>query len=441
MDEHTPTPKQSDTEDNRAETRFTPEWSDHPKQPPQKPDPAAKIKSKNVGERPYMNPNHPKIRFLAMAFLILIALGAGFAGGWLGTHNQDNNANTNLQKQQVVLKTQGQLISKIAKDVGNSVVSVNTTSTVTTQSFFGFSQPSTQEGAGTGIILTSDGLIVTNRHVAPAGTTKVSVVLSDGTEFDNVKVVGRTNSTDSLDIAFLKIDDLKGKKLTPATLGDSSKMEVGDSVIAIGNALGQFQNTVTSGILSGYGRSIQASDASGGSSENLEGLFQTDAAINEGNSGGPLVNLDGEVIGINTAVAGDAQNIGFSIPINDVAGLIKSVEQNGKLERPYIGVVYVPITNDVAQQYNLNVSRGAYIPTADQIGQDPIISGGPADKAGLKPGDVITKIGDQTIDQTNSLSALVNKHSVGDKVTLTIIRDGKTKTVDVTLSAAPSDGN
>src|SRR6185295_8059449 len=155
--------------------------------------------------------------------------------------------------------------------------------------FFGFSQPSTQEGAGTGIILTSDGLIVTNRHVAPAGTTKVSVVLSDGTEFDNVKVVGRTNSTDSLDIAFLKIDDLKGKKLTPATLGDSSKMEVGDSVIAIGNALGQFQNTVTSGILSGYGRSIQASDASGGSSENLEGLFQTDAAINEGNSGGPLV--------------------------------------------------------------------------------------------------------------------------------------------------------
>jgi serine protease Do len=266
-------------------------------------------------------------------------------------------------------------------------------------------------------------------------------VLSDGTEFDNVKVVGRTSSTDSLDIAFLKIDDLKGKKLTPATLGDSSKMEVGDSVIAIGNALGQFQNTVTSGILSGYGRSIEASDASGGSSENLEGLFQTDAAINEGNSGGPLVNLDGEVIGINTAVAGDAQNIGFSIPINDVAGLIKSVEESGKLERPYIGVVYVPITNDVAQQYNLNVSRGAYIPTADQVGQDPIISGGPADKAGLRPGDVITKIGDTTIDQTNSLSALINKHSVGDKVTLTIIRDGKTKTVDVTLSAAPSDSN
>jgi serine protease Do len=441
MDEHTPTPKLPDTEreaDINA-SRFTPEWSDKPKMP-QKPDAAAKVKGKSLGGRPSLGPEHPKIRFLAMAFLVLIALGAGFAGGWLGTRDQDNT-NTNLQKQQVVLKTQGQLISKIAKDVGASVVSVNTTSTVTTQSFFGFSQPSTQEGAGTGIILTSDGLIVTNRHVAPAGTTKVSIVLSDGTEFDNVKVVGRTSSTDSLDVAFLKIDDLKGKKLTPATIGDSSKMEVGDSVIAIGNALGQFQNTVTSGILSGYGRSIEASDASGTSSESLEGLFQTDAAINEGNSGGPLVNLDGEVIGINTAVAGDAQNIGFSIPINDVSGLIKSVEETGKLERPYIGVVYVPVTNDVAQQYNLNVSRGAYIPTEDEIGQDPVISGGPADKAGLKPGDVITKIGDSTIDQTNSLSALVNKHSVGDKVTLTVIRDGKTKSIDVTLAAAPSDDN
>ncbi|HSX34994.1 MAG TPA: trypsin-like peptidase domain-containing protein [Candidatus Saccharimonadales bacterium] len=434
MDEHTP--KAPDTD----KAGFTPDWSDKPKMP-LKPDIAAKVKAKEASGRPVLGPEHPKIRFLAMAFLILLALGAGFAGGWLGTHNQTDTTSANLQKQQVVLKTQGQLISKIAKDVGASVVSVNTTSTVTTQSFFGLSQPSTQEGAGTGIILTADGLIVTNRHVAPAGTTKVSVVLSDGTEFDDVKVIGRTNSTDSLDIAFLKINDLKGKKLTPASLGDSSKMEVGDSVIAIGNALGQFQNTVTSGILSGYGRSIVAGDASGGSTENLEGLFQTDAAINEGNSGGPLVNLDGEVVGINTAVAGDAQNIGFSIPINDVAGLIKSVEQNGKLERPYIGVVYVPITDDVAQQYNLSVTRGAYIPSADQVGQDPIISGGPADKAGLKSGDVITKIDDKTIDQTNSLSGLINKHNVGDKVTLTVIRDGKNKNIQVTLGAAPSDDN
>ena len=214
---------------------------------------------------------------------------------------------------------------------------------------------------------------------------------------------------------------------------------MGDSVIAIGNALGQFQNTVTSGILSGYGRSIQATDSNGSNPENLEDLFQTDAAINEGNSGGPLVNLDGQVIGINTATSANAQSIGFAIPINDVSGLIKSVEANGKLQRPYIGVVYVPITNDIAKQYNLSVTRGAYIPTADQAGQDPIIAGGPADKAGLQAGDIITKLDDTAIDQTNSLSALVNKHSVGDKVTLTVIESGKTKTVDVTLGAAPSN--
>ena len=410
-----------------AKAGFTPEWHSKSK-------PGEKAK----GARP-LDADHPRVRFLAMATLVIVALCAGFAGGWFGNRDEMGSGNATIKQQQVVLKTQGQLISKIAKDVGASVVSVNATTTVNTPTFFGFTQPSEQEGAGTGIIISADGLIATNRHVVPNGTSKVSVTLSDGTEFDNVKIVGRTASTDSLDIAFLKINDLKGKTLTPAALGDSSKMEVGDTVIAIGNALGQFQNTVTSGILSGYGRSIQASDGTGADSENLENLFQTDAAINQGNSGGPLVNLDGQVIGINTAIAGDAQGIGFAIPINDVAGLIKSVEQHGKLERPYIGVVYVPITNDVAQQYSLSVTRGAYIPTQDELGSTPIIAGGPADKAGLQSGDVITKLDDTTIDQTNSLSALVNKHSVGDKVKLTVVRDGKTRTVDVTLGAAPTD--
>jgi S1-C subfamily serine protease len=424
-------PKLPDTEtpvDHRLAARFTPEWSE-------KPD--AKKTDSGAPSRPSLGPDHPKVRFLAMAMLIIIALAAGFFGGWLG-NRQDNGAST-IEKQQVVLKSQGDLISHIAKTVGPSVVSVNTTTTVNAQSFFGASQPSEQQAAGTGIILTADGLIVTNRHVVPQGTGSVSVTLSDGTEYSDITVVGRTSSTDSLDIAFLKINDTKGKKLVPATLGDSTKMQVGDSVIAIGNALGQFQNTVTSGILSGYGRSIQATDSNGTNAENLEDLFQTDAAINQGNSGGPLVDLNGQVIGINTAIAGGAQSIGFAIPINDVSGLIKTVKATGKLERPYIGVVYVPITNDIAQQYNLSVTRGAYIPTVDQFGSTPIIAGGPADKAGLAPGDIITKLDDKTIDQTNSLSALVNKHNVGDKVNLTVIRSGKTQVISVTLGAAPTN--
>jgi S1-C subfamily serine protease len=452
MDASDPKPGSEESAEKRQPSRFTPEWSDKPK-PAVKDEPKSKPGENNLDalavathpKKHALGPEHPKVRFLALAMLVIIGLGSGFVGGWLG--NRDDNGKIPIDKQEVVLKSQGDLISHIASTVGPSVVSVDVTTTVTSdssaQNFFGFGggqpQSSEQQAAGTGIILTSGGLIITNRHVVPAGTSKVSVTLSDGTEFDDVSVVGRTSSSDSLDIAFLKINDTKGKKLTPATIGDSTKMKVGDSVVAIGNALGQFQNTVTSGILSGYGRSIQATDSDGSNPENLEDLFQTDAAINEGNSGGPLVNLDGQVIGINTATSADGQSIGFSIPINDVSGLIKSVEANGKLQRPYLGVVYVPITNDIAKQDKLSVTRGAYIPSADEVGQDPIISGGPADKAGLKAGDIITKLDDTAIDQANSLSALVNKHSVGDKVTLTIIRDGKGKTVDVILGAAPTD--
>lgn len=390
------------------------------------------IKTVTSEQRSIPGPDHPKVKFLAVALLLIVSIASGFLGGWLAAKN-GNPVNTTIEKQQVVLKTQGDLIGQIAKTVGESVVSIETTAT--TQSFFG---PSESEGAGTGIILTEDGLVVTNRHVVPAGTTQVRIILSDGTEFDKVSVVGRTSSRDSLDIAFLKIDDTKGKKLAPAKIGDSAKMEVGVPVVAIGNALGQFQNTVTSGIISGYGRNIQAVDSEG--SENLENLFQTDAAINPGNSGGPLVNLDGEVIGINTAVAsGDAQNIGFAIPINDVAGLIASVKASGKLQRPYLGVVYLPVTNDIAEQYGLSVKRGAYIAPPAVIGGDPLVDGGPAEQAGLRAGDIILKIGDASIDQTNSLSSLVNKHKVGEKVTLTILRDGKEQKVDVTLGAAPTD--
>jgi serine protease Do len=384
-------------------------------------------------------PSGAKLRFLGVAMLLIVSTSAGFLGGYFGgKHTTDDTQS--VQKQQVVLKTQGQLISNIAKNVGASVVSVEVTSeTAPTSSFFGYQGSTEQQSAGTGIILNKDGLIITNRHVVPSGTTSVSVTLSDGTKYDNVQVIGRTADTDPLDIAFLKITDLKGKTLTPATIGKSSDMKVGDSVVAIGNALGQFQNTVTSGIISGFGRSVQASDSSGTGSENLENLFQTDAAINEGNSGGPLVDLNGDVIGINTAIAGNAQNIGFAIPIDDVSGLINSVEQKGKLERPYLGVVYIPITADMAQQYSLGVSQGAYIPPSVMIGQDSVVSGGPADKAGLKEGDIITKVNGQSVDQTHSLTSLLSQHNVGDKVQITVHRGSKDITVTVTLGSAPTN--
>jgi serine protease Do len=381
-----------------------------------------------------------RVKVLAIVMLFILSISSGLFGAWLFTRSHGSD----VQTQQVVLKSQSQLLSGIAKNVGQSVVSVEVTSTSSLNSgFLGMGQfaDTQQQSAGTGIILDKNGLIITNRHVVPAGTQRVNVVLSDGTRFENVEVVGRTNSQDSLDIAFLKITDTKGKTLVPAQIGDSGKVAVGDSVVAIGNALGQFQNTVTSGIISGHGRSVQASsDGSSSDAENLEDLFQTDAAINEGNSGGPLVNLDGQVIGINTAVAsGDAQNIGFAIPINDVSGLIKSVKQTGKLQRPYLGVVYVSLTDDIAKQYSLKATRGAYIPPQNVLGQDTIVNGGPADKAGIKEGDIITKVNGQAIDDKNSVTSVLGRYSVGDAVTLTIQRGSKQLTITVTLGAAPSD--
>lgn len=360
----------------------------------------------------------------------------GYAGGYYGA-KQETKANNSIQNSQQVIDSESSLISSIAKNVGESVVSINVKSQAQAQSFFG-TRSYTQESAGTGFIIEAEkGIIITNRHVIPSGTSSVNVVLSDGTELTNVSVIGRTGDSDSLDVAFLKINDKKGKNLKAVKLADSSKVQTGDKVIAIGNALGQFQNTVTSGIISGYGRSIEAGDQSGGNSESLQNLFQTDTAINEGNSGGPLVNVNGEVVGINTAVAGNAQNIGFAIPINDVQGLVKSVIKNGKLLRPYLGVRYVILNDDYAYQYNLGVKRGAYI--APTNGQPSILSGSPAEKAGLKEKDIITKANDQAIDEKNSLVSVLGRYSVGDKVTLTVHRDGKDITVPVTLEAAPQN--
>lgn len=375
-------------------------------------------------------------RVAEIVLLLATCVGLGFAGGVVGSRNNAALRTVTPQAQQQIIAGESQLISKIAKDVSPSVVSVNVTGVTTTQGLFGPTQ-SEEQSAGTGVIISEDGVIITNRHVVPSTTQKVSVTLSDGTKLPDVEIIGRTSDSDTLDVAFLKIKDKKGKTLTPAKIGDSSTMQVGDKVVAIGNALGQFQNTVTSGIISGFGRSLEAGDGTGGSSETLQNLFQTDTAINRGNSGGPLVNTSSEVIGINTAIAGNAENIGFTIPINDVKGLISSVLKEGKLLRPYLGVRYVTLTDDYAYQYNLSVKRGAYL--APSEGQSVIIENSPASKAGLKEKDVIIKIDNVAVDENHSLTSILGQHSVGDKVTLTIIRDGKEQKLSATLEAAPSN--
>ncbi len=369
-------------------------------------------------------------------FLVLLAVAAGFFGGRFGsvTNNGIGDTNSNTVQREFI-DNEGDLINTISKDVGPSVVSVSVKSVAQSQDFFGMGREFEQEGAGTGVIISKDGLIITNRHVVSDATT-VSVTLSDGTEVTDVEVVGKTNASDPLDIAFIRIKDTSNLDLKPATIGDSAKVEVGDRVVAIGNALGQFQNTVTSGIISGFGREIEASDGNGTNPETLQNLFQTDAAINGGNSGGPLVNSASEVIGINVATA-NAENISFAIPINDVKGLIDTVLAEGKLVRPYLGIRYVSITDDIAYEYNLPVKRGAYIPRSSRSGNSSIISGSPAEKAGLQEGDVILEIEGTKLDEKSSVVSILGQKKVGDSVAVKINRNSQEQTVNVVLEAAP----
>lgn len=394
-------------------------------------------KSKNKSPKSKISLPH-KNGALSMLAIIFISTSAGFAGGFIGVSRKVNNSNSDVSVEQgrQAVQEQSNLISSIAKSVGPSVVSINVTSQGVQNSFFG-TRAVEQQSAGTGFIISENGYVLTNRHVLPSGASKVSLTMSDGTVLDDVSVIGTTSNSDSLDVGFLKINDAKGKKLVAVKLGDSSKAQVGDTVIAIGNALGQFQNTVTAGIVSGYGRSLQASDGNGTSAESLQNLFQTDAAINQGNSGGPLVNANGEVIGINTAVAGDgAQNIGFAIPINDAKGLVNGVLNSGKLKRPYLGVSYVQLNPSVASRLNINTEQGAYINGSN--GSSGVVAGGPADNGGLKDKDIILKINDQTVDQNNTLSSVIGRFPVGESVTVTFIRDGKEQTTQIKLGELPN---
>lgn len=380
-----------------------------------------------------------RTKTMGTALMILVSATAGFVGGWAGSKSRSINFDANdTNTRQQIITSESQLISGIAKEVGPSVVSINVVSQARATDFFGFDRTFESQAAGTGVIISEDGVIVTNRHVlGNAVNGGVTVTLSDGTELTDVEIIGRTSASDPLDIAFLKVKDTKGKELKSAKLGDSGVMQVGDKVIAIGNALGEFQNSVTSGIVSGFGRSVVAGDESG--SETLTNLLQTDAAINQGNSGGPLVNANGEVIGINTAIAGGgAENIGFAIPVNDIKGLIKSVLEKGKLERPYLGIRYVALDEDAAEVYDLEQKSGAYIVPRGNRRQESILPESPAAKAGLKEGDIITKIAGKDINEKSSLTSLISQHAVGETIDVVIIRDGKEQTVKITLEAAPT---
>ena len=320
-------------------------------------------------------------------------------------------------------------VANIANKVTPSVVSIITESRRSSYySIFGGGS-STQQSAGTGMIVTADGYILTNKHVV-SGATSVQVITQAGDTYDDVDVVG----TDPLnDVAYLKINGVND--LPTITLGDSKTIAVGQPVLAIGNALGVYQNSVTQGIVSGSGRSITAGDSNGDNQETLTDMIQTDAAINPGNSGGPLVNAAGEVIGINTAVSQSANGLGFAIPISATKGMLNRIIEGGKAERAYLGLTYITVTADVAKEYKLSVNQGAYVYNASKSSGSAVVKDGPADQAGIKTGDVITKVGNIEVGRAGSISTLVGEYKVGDVIEVTFVRDGETKTTKVKLEA------
>lgn len=314
-------------------------------------------------------------------------------------------------------------IAEVASKVTPGVVSIVTE--VRTTGFFG--QTSTSTAAGTGMIVTKDGYVLTNKHVIE-GANSIQIVLDDGTTYTDIAIVGQDPSND---VAFLKIKN--ADNLPTVELGDSKTITAGQQVIAIGNALGQFQNTITSGIISGTGRAITATSSDYSSSESLTDLIQTDAAINAGNSGGPLVNAAGQVIGINTATSTEADGIGFAIPISSVKGMLKNIINNNSSDRAYLGVYYISITPDVAKAYNLPVSSGAYVYSPSQYSS--VVVNGPADKAGLKDKDIITKINGIEVGKAGTVASLIGEYAPGDTIQLTVIREGKERAVNVTLGS------
>ncbi len=284
-------------------------------------------------------------------------------------------------------------------------------------------------GSGSGFLISSDGMIVTNRHVVEDKTATYDVLLNNGKMY-SATVLARDGV---LDVALLKIGVSNQAYLQ---LGDSDALQVGQSVIAIGNALGEFKNSVSVGVVSGLSRSVIAGD-SAGQSERLDKVIQTDAAINPGNSGGPLLNLRGDVIGINVAVVQGSSNVGFALPINSVKSAIASVKATGKIIRPYVGIRYLPVTAELKAKNNLSVDYGILVQRGATAADIAVVPGSPADKAGIVENDIILEVDGEKMDQEQDFSSIIRAKKVGDSINVKVLSKDSQKFLSIRLEVAP----
>lgn len=387
--------------------------------PPAGPEPQAA-----APKPPKKRRKHSGGRIARGAVALVLAAAMGFAGGFVGA--RVGNTGNKVVIQQVertdssaasgtAVSSSGMTTSQVSEMVSPSVVVITTEQVVYSQwSWYGQNQ--VESGAGSGVIISSDGYILTCAHVV-SGASQITVTIGD-TDY-TATVVGED---DTSDVAVLKID---ATGLTPATVGDSDSLSVGDSVLAVGNPLGELGGTVTSGIVSALNRSVTIQ---GTSSTNTMSLIQMDASVSPGNSGGGLFNMNGELIGLVNAKSSssDAEGLGFAIPINDAIQVAQDLLENGYVSgRPYMGITYIAVTDaQTAAQLNVN-AYGVYVVD--------VVQGGPADKAGLKAGDRIVSVDGTEIAQKDDLGTLMQQHTAGDTLSITVARDGQMQTVSLTL--------
>ncbi len=285
-------------------------------------------------------------------------------------------------------------------------------------------------GSGSGFLISSDGMIVTNRHVVDVEGVEYEVTFND-----SLSEVAEVLAIDPIyDIAIMKINSTN-KKYQYLQLGDSDSLNVGESVIAIGNALGELKNSVSVGIVSGLSRSVTANGNSG-NIEKLEKVIQTDAAINKGNSGGPLINLYGQVVGVNVAIAEKSQSVGFALPINGIKDVISSVKKTGKIVRPFVGVRYTVITEELKNEKDLPTDTGILVVKGSGKDDYAVAPGSPAETAGIKEGDIITEIDGKKITKDEDFALIIRNKKVGDMIAIKILRNSTEKTIYLILGQA-----
>lgn len=361
----------------------------------------------------------------------------GYVQGLLNLKNVPQTSVQEESQKYSAQTTEEKTVMEVSKETLPSVVSVVITKEVEYwDQFFPFGPPAgTQKqevGRGTGFMVSEDGLIITNKHVASISGGDYAVVTNEGKRY-NAKVLALDPGQD---LAVLKIE---ANNLPVLKFGNSDNLEIGQTVIAVGNALGEFGNTVSVGVVSGLSRTITASGG-GLATEVLTGLIQTDAAINQGNSGGPLLNLRGEVIGVNTAMALGAENIGFAVPANLAKRDAEQVKATGKITYPFLGVGYIAIDGQTKEEKNLPVDYGAWITSwSKETGQwvkssqTAVVPGSAADKAGLKENDIILEVNNEKIAPDNPLAEIISKYKPGDQINLKILRNKEEKMVTATL--------